>query len=360
MCVQMLYLMTEKMYRDFPWCQRSLKSLRAEAKKKHVALQEIGGIPEIPASDPEAVAMLLCATESWIRRRVCEARARNVHPVALYNRGRRPDCTCSAVTMDLNEAMQLAVDYLRGIGCSRLALYAVNPEATSNPCRMEAFLRFTQARPEDCYAFDRSLSQTFSAFLPHLDAYDGVICTNDYAAASLLHNLQCAGVAGRPHVISFGNMEICSFFKPTITSISDDYEHFGAAAISIYKSVLREKYISTVEVSLHSRLHVRDSTQNLPFRAPDAPVCPAEAARKNLFYQDPDVDRMRKMELLFNYCDELDLQILHLLGENQSYAAISEAIYASETAVKYRVRNMENLCGVHSRSELKALLWDVF
>ena len=78
------------------------------------------------------------------------------------------------------------------------------------------------------------------------------------------------------------------------------------------------------------------------------------------FFRDPDVDRMRKMELLFNYCDELDLQILHLLEKNCSYAAISEALFASETAVKYRVRNMENLCGVNSRAELKELLWGVF
>ena len=60
MCVQMLYLMTEEMYRDFPWCQRSMKSLRSEAKKKHVQLLEIADMSEIPASDSEAVVMLLC------------------------------------------------------------------------------------------------------------------------------------------------------------------------------------------------------------------------------------------------------------------------------------------------------------
>ena len=38
MCVHMLYLMAEELYRDFPWCQRSMKSLRSEAKKKHVQL----------------------------------------------------------------------------------------------------------------------------------------------------------------------------------------------------------------------------------------------------------------------------------------------------------------------------------
>lgn len=360
MCVRMLYLLAEELYRDFPWCQRSMKSLRSEAKKKHVQLVEIVAISEIPETDAEAVVMLLCSTQSWVERRIAEANARNVHPVALYNCSRRPEHACSVVTMDIDEAMRLAIDYLRSIGCTQLALYAVNPEATSDPCRMETFLSCTDAQPTDCYALNGSLSRTFADFRPHLGRYDGVICTNDYAAASLLHNLQCAGVERWPHVISFGNMEICTFFKPTITSISDDYEHFGAAALSIYRSVLREKYISTVEISLHSRLHIRDSTGNLPYRQQAREDHGPGVERENLFFRDPDVDRMRKMELLFNYCDELDLQILHLLEKNCSYAAISEALFASETAVKYRVRNMENLCGVNSRAELKALLWGVF
>lgn len=360
MCVHMLYLMAEELYRDFPWCQRSMKSLRSEAKKKHVQLLEIADMSEIPVSDSEAVVMLLCSSQGWIEHRIAEAAARRVHPVALYNCSRRPEHACSAVTMDLNEAMRLAIDYLKSIGCARLALYAVNPEATSDPCRMETFLNCTDAQLSDCYALNGSFSQTFADFQPHLGKYDGVICTNDYAAASLLHNLQCLGAQNWPHVISFGNMEICTFFKPAITSISDDYEHFGAAALLIYRSILREQYISTIEIALHSRLYIRDSTGNLPFYRPEGAANPPGTERENPFFRDPDVDRMRKMELLFNYCDELDLQILHLLGENRSYAAISEALFASETAIKYRVRNMENLCGVNSRAELKALLWGVF
>ena len=113
MCVRMLYLLAEELYRDFPWCQRSMKSLRSEAKKKHVQLVEIAAMSEIPATDAEAVVMLLCSTQSWVERRIAEANARGVHPVALYNRTRRPEHACSVVTMDIDEAMRLAIDYLR-------------------------------------------------------------------------------------------------------------------------------------------------------------------------------------------------------------------------------------------------------
>lgn len=356
----MLYLIVEKQYRDFPWCQRSLKSLLAESKKKRLPLHEIERMDAIPAEDGEAVVLLLCSSEGWLEQRIAETSARNARPIALYNRGGKPNCICSAVTMNLHGSMQLATNYLYGIGCERLALYAVNSESTSDPARMDSFLDLTRARREDCFMMEHSFADTYRAFSPHLREYDGVICTNDYAAASLLHNLKLSGEGPAPHIIGFGNMDICSFFRPTITSISDDYEHFGAAAMSIYKTITRNEYVTTVEISLGVQLHVRESTGNLPYRAPSHPRVSPREERQNPFFQDYDVERMRKMEILFNRCDEIDREILHHLEHDRSYAAIAEQSYISETAVKYRVKNMEALCGVNSRAELKELLWGVF
>lgn len=358
----MLYYMAEEDYRAFPWFQRSLKSLQATARKKRMEVREIDSVEAISPEDDAAALVLLGSSEHWMECCIAAADARNVRPIVLSNRYKRVSAAAySTVTMDIYATMNLAIDYMRGIGCRSLALYAVNPASTSDPFRRETFLGLGGGAPEDVFTLTGSFSSLFQEFRARMDSYEGVICTNDYAAASLLQNLRRSDVPRErwPKVIGFGNLDISSFFRPTITSISDDYEHFGDAALAIYRMVMRDKYVSSVDVTLGSGLIVRESTGNLSPASPGNSFRPASEDRENLFFQDGDINRLRRIELLFNQCDDLDLEILRHLQKDRPYAAIAELSYVSETAVKYRIRNMCAVCGASSRAELQELLLGV-
>lgn len=350
----MLYLMTEKEYMDFPWFQRSLRSLYNESRKKHVGLETIRSAEQVPQSDDAAGVLLLGASEDWFRACIHEINRCGAHPISLVNRLSSMTDECfSSVSMDIRDNIRLAVDYLHSLGRRNLALYAVNPASTSDPGRAEIFRQLTR-RDGHIYFIDNTLEHTFAGFRPRLEDYDGVICACDYAAISLTHNLLRIGVRPKdmPYIIGYGNMHLTRKSSPTITSISDDYEHFGRAALTIYNLVVREKSISSINVLLHSRLHIRETTGNEPFVPPGRGAVAMAEAAPNPFYHDSEIADMAKLEWLMNLCDETDLAIIENLMRRASYADIAERSFISETAAKYRIRKMQNTCGVSSRREL--------
>lgn len=350
----MLYLIVEDEYKSFPWFQRTLRSLYGESRKKRVAFQEINSVSEISAEDHEAGVLLLGATETWSQNQVRQILERGAYPISMVNRGYSIlDEQLSSISMDLRGSMRLAVEYLRSLGCEKLALYGVNPHSSSDPTRAKMFGILT-GDDEHIYYNDKRLSDTFEKFREHLDEYDAVICVNDYAAVSLLHRLLEIGVdpTQRPYIVSHGNMILTRMTRPSITSISDDYEYFGRAAMFIYNSVIREKQISSIHIQLRNHLHVRETTGNRPWQPEQAYLVAPETVEPNPFYSDSEVADMAKMEWLLNLSDDTDLTIIRSLMECTSYSDIAERCFISETAAKYRVKKMESVCDVSNRAEL--------
>lgn len=358
----MLYVRTEEEFKSYPWCRRILRGLGDEARKKRVPLQEIGDTAHIPRQDQEAAVLLIGASEAWIGREALRANAHGAHPIALTNRqpaGR--DGALSAVMMDIPDSMRLAVEYLRGLGCERLALYGVNPNSTSDPWRAQVFERLTGGRG-GVFVNEGSLQQTFERCRSRLESCDGVICASDYAALSLVRRLGQVGGGrpGSPYVLGYGNLFLSRLSSPSITSISDDYEHFGRAALSIYHLVAREKTVCAVNILLHSRLHIRETTGNRPCAGGRRGQEAAPQRPRNLFYEDGEISRMAKLETLLGQCDETDFAVLQCLMRGDTYAATAEKCFVSETAAKYRVKKMKGMCGVDSREELAAFLREFF
>ena len=89
-----------------------------------------------------------------------------------------------------------------------------------------------------------------------------MICASDYAAISLVRRLQQDGypILEKLYLISYGNMALSQLMRPSITSISDGYEEFGRAALSISSLIEKNPSISTVNIQLHCQLNIRETT----------------------------------------------------------------------------------------------------
>lgn len=352
----MLYLLTEKEYLNSPWCQRSLRGLHDECRKKRLTITQVSDISEIPASDERTAVLLLGSSDAWLRRCVLSANAAGHHPISLTNRVyTATDASFSSVTMDLRDAVLLAVRYLHSLGRFRLALYGVNPLSASDPGRALAFSQAT-GRGEHIFRITTSLDDMFTEFLPRLSDYDAVICASDYAAISLVQHLRSADTQASPYIVGFGDMNLSRMSTPSITSISDDYENFGRCAVSIYNLIMREEYISTVNIQLHSRLHVRDTTENRPYCANDDAPNGATCEQVNLFYNDEEFLKMSRLEALLDQSDDTDIAIIKALATDLSYAQIAQECFVSETAVKYRIKKIKDFCGIPTRAKLREYL----
>lgn len=254
--------------------------------------------------------------------------------------------------------MQLAVQYLHALGRDRLALYGVNPLAASDPWRAECFALLT-GKPDDVFVCGDSFEALYERFRAVIKNYDSVICASDYAAISLVRRLQQDGypIPEKLYLISYGNMALSQLMRPSITSISDGYEEFGRAALSISSLIEKNPSISTVNIQLHCQLNIRETTENrpLPVSAEDEA---AEPVLENRFFKDPEISNLARLETLFQQCDEIDMALIQQLLSGDSYAQMTEKSFISETAVKYRIRKMEKTCGVGTRMDLVRFLKD--
>lgn len=351
----MLYLLIEPQFEAYPWCQRAMRGIYEEGRKKHVEIRTLQRLEQVAAG--EGCVLLAGASESWIDASIHAAQLLGLYPVVLSNRqngaGTLP---VSSVSMDIQSSMELAVDYLHGLGKNRLALFGVNPSASSDPWRAERFWELTGSS-EDIYELQVNIEETFQRFYSAVEHYDAVICANDYAAVSLIRRLQERNydVPGKLYIVGYGDMFLSRLFKPSVTSVSDDYENFGRAALSICALVEKNETISTVDIRLKSRLHIRQTTENRPMqRKTSFPT--KSSSGENRFYDDPELKDLALLENLFQQCDETDFAMVQMLLQGISYEEIAKQCYISETAVKYRIRKMKRLVGAGSREELTGYL----
>ena len=155
------------------------------------------------------------------------------------------------------------------------------------------------------------------------DIPDGIpVCllytSSDYAAVSLVGRLREKNYAipEKLYVVGYGDMFLSRLFRPSITSISDDYESFGKAALAICAMMEKNDAFSVVSVKLKSRLHIRETTENRPYLPDSRPVVPVPIP-ENRFFGDMEFTKLANLETMFNECDETDFMLLHLLPQER-------------------------------------------
>lgn len=104
----MTYTLLEEQFFPYPWCQRLLRGLNEEARKKRIEITQMTNLEEKPSEF--GCVLLIGATSSWVNTMAEKARAVGLHPIVMTNRqpGASP-FPFSSVMMDIQGSMQLAV-----------------------------------------------------------------------------------------------------------------------------------------------------------------------------------------------------------------------------------------------------------
>lgn len=349
-----IFLLVEKAYLNYPWCQRILRGIREEARKKRTSINEID-IPE--EAEAGSCVLLIGASREWNNQMIRHCRSLKQHPVMLSNQMPiHTDETASSVMMDIHSSMALAVNYLHSLGRDSLALYGINPCSSSDPWRVKRFQELT-GRNDAIFTMEPNTEAAFDRFYREIHQYDGVICVSDYAAVSLIRRLKekAYSLPEKLYIVSYGDMYLSKLLTPSITSISDDYDSFGRAALSLCNLIERNENFSSVKINLHSRLHVRQTTENRPYDPANGDIIETTIP-ENRFFSDTEIFDLAKLETLFSQCDETDFSLIQLLLQDAPYVTMAQECYISETAAKYRVKKMQQICGASSREELAKYL----
>ena len=350
------YVIGEPEYETSNWYRSILEGLIAEKRQRRfslVQLEHVDALKDLHLQNDDLI-FIIGTNSQWLDAviEVCEACFSN-RCIVLGNHNRRL-CgrTYSIVTADIARDVRVLYEYLVSLGCSRIALYGVNPESTSDAFKRESFLS-CGGTEEDIYHNHGSLFQCYEEFSKNRLRYDGVICVNDYCAISLVRHLPAPEAL---RITSCCGTPLSGYFRPTITGMRIDYEFFGKAGMELSRILQRFDQVNAVNIFLASTFCPGETTERIPLPVPTNHRESVTEKSDDRFYADPEIEEMLRVEALLSSCEPEDLELLHRVLAGQTYARIAEELFMSTNGIKYKVKGLCRQSGTRSRRELALLL----
>lgn len=181
----------------------------------------------------------------------------------------------STVYFDNRKAAQMMMDYLIGLNHKKILYLTqdVDIKVTTERCKMEEYeksMKDINEEPIILKIDTCSIEGTYSNGEEILDTIreneiTAVFCCQDEMAIGLMNYLYDQGISV-PRDISvagYGDMNVASIYRPTLTTIKHPYYDIGAVSIrKILKSIKKEKD-SDEDIRLPVRLIERDSCKKI-------------------------------------------------------------------------------------------------
>lgn len=341
-----IHIVIETEYAGSTWCGKIRSGLLESAGKKR--LRAVVQTETFTCGDDDVIAVI-GTSSTWIEPTVAALRASHNAPVILLS-SRPFSLSVTNICPDIESSMRDITAYLRSHGKTHTALYGVNPTSISDSKKLACF-----GSTEHVYYSFNDLKTCREAFCADIEFYDSVICTNDYAAISLIGALKADSPQrlAEIFIISFSGTLIAERFSPSITSVAEDYAAFGRTAVELAPLLIKNQSISFAQIHIKGQLIVRETTQNRPFTENDRPI--AAVPHGTGFYADREIAPLVAAEKLFNFCDETDFAILSLLAAGKTYENAADATFLTVGGVKYRLKRMANAVGAESAKALLEL-----
>ena len=340
----MIHIVPEDKYRETTWCERILSGIEQQAKSKKMKLDFEDG--SFVSDDTDAI-IVAGTTPAWIYETVNLLKVKHKSHIILVS-NRPYSLSVSNVCTDLYSAVKDVLSYFSGCGRKQTALYGVNPSSTADNIKLSAF-----EQKDNVYYNFGDLRECRNEFLRNMDKYDSVICTNDYAAVSLINHLkkEFPSFLNDLFIVGFANTHLGRINEPSVTSVALNYEEYGRTAVDIYRMLKKNPNLQSVNVNVKSSIVVRDTTHNIPLNGNSSE--PSDSQGKDFrFYDDTEVQQMVKIEKLFENCGENDVAVLGMLANGDSYEKVAEKCFMTVNGIKYRLDRLCRICGFETRREL--------
>lgn len=183
--------------------------------------------------------------------------------VTIFNTPMHPDLL--NVGMDQSRVTEIATLHLLDRGCRNIGTLASHPDRTAGVKRALASrglelapgavyeageMNFTYPSGEEAVAFWLD-----SGTLP-----DGIVGESDAQAMGVINRLRKEGISvpGDVRVTGVDNSPFCSYVRPTITSVLQQYEQRGRLAMDMILNLLNGEAVSPVEIE--PELFIRGSS----------------------------------------------------------------------------------------------------
>lgn len=194
-------------------------------------------------------------------------------PTVLVDSYARQDGICNVGIEDFNGSNQ-ATKYLIDKGHKKIA-YASLRIQQEGGVLMERFLGYKSALTENSIPFDPELvfecgmdldhTQEISDYMVNHPDVTAIVTTADYLAANIMVNLQKRGVKVPDDVsiVGFDDLNICTLISPALTTVHQDMNEKGIAAVDFMLQLLNGDKPVNNERTLKTKIVERDSVRSL-------------------------------------------------------------------------------------------------
>lgn len=345
------------------WFANSLKGLEETARSHKMSLAFIDDIREIPPG--ERAVVVVGSSKSWVRTVLDGARRNHLRPILI---GAVPGSygeDVSGTMYGSRSTIEELVRYFHHYNRRSIALVDINLNSSNDCAKYESFLNVIktldmQAGYNDVFFKDPDSHNPTALFLNHIRAYDGVICSNDYSAGFILTYCRENGIRVPEDlfVAGLGDMSICRYTQPSLTSATRSYYQAGVQVYHIFRTLSQNPEVESIVTTMKSSIKPRGSTAYLPV--------PRDLEKESLQKTEPNTlpkliavngaSRLRGLEACLNQCDGRDLKIIAGILSGTSNEALAEALNCSVGTVNYRLKNLYKTAGVSTKTELQELI----
>ena len=345
------------------WFANSLKGLEETAKSHKMSLAFINDIREIPAG--ERAVVVVGASKSWVRTVLDAARRSFLRPILI---GAVPSSygeDVSGTMYGSRSTIEELVRYFHHYNRRAIALVDINLNSSNDCAKYESFLNIMktldmQSGYNDVFFKDPDSHNPTALFLKRIREYDGVICSNDYSAGFILTYCRENGICVPEDlfVAGLGDMSICRYTRPSLTSATRSYYQAGVQVYHIFRTLSQNPEVESIVTTMKSSIKPRGSTAYLPV--------PKGLETEQLQEAEPNTlpkliavngsSRLRGLEACLNQCDGRDLKIIAGILNGTSNEALAEALHCSVGTVNYRLKNLYKTAGVSTKNELQELI----
>ena len=339
-------IICEEAYQESIWTKQLLGGFVKELKKRRITYEQTVFADSISMNDSICIIGM---SNVWVESVVAKCNDLGCVPVVLSNQSKRQvqgqyHLICSDIrsaALKLRNAFALS-------GRNRIALYGAGYLTDLDKNRTENFSQLVSDE-SDIYINTGNLENCFRSFLPKAARYDGVFCINGYAAVSLVKKLEKENPAILEKLVIISCEEVLkhSKYNRWISTIDLKLESNGSAALAVFEMVSQGNDISVITIRMNADLC------EIPQKCESKSGLQEE---EMLYYEDPEIIHMAKIEQLLQDADDLDHHILAMLLDGAKYSDIADSCYMTEGNIKYRVKKYMSICDCKTKKELLELL----
>lgn len=343
----MVGILIDSKYSESLWCKSLYESLTERLRHKRIPFCEV-----FDNIGKELDTIFIIASDlKWTISAITQLNQNGIKPILICNQTEKlSGCIYSCVCSDINASMKNLLDTLKTKDKSRIALYGINNDSIPDISRVDSLLNWRDEYFETMRIFNNngSLQNCFNEFYSNIDEFDAAICANDFAAVSLVRNLEKTAPEKLKdfHIISCAKTQISNYYINHILSLNMNFEQYGKAAVYIYNALKKHTYLSemTVKVlwSLDSNI-VSENRKNFSLNL---------VSSSDTFYKDKELSEMLIVDKILNSTDDVERKIIDCLLNDNTYEQIAEHCFLTVSGVKYRINKIVSYSGAANKNQI--------